>query len=126
MIKREPARFILVGGTTDLVDYITYLWLVEFHIISPQLAKTVAFLNGTLFSYFANRNWTFSSNQHRSGSAGRFLVLYGSTLCANIFVNSLALNSLGNLHLAFALATAISATANFFGMKFFVFQSTSN
>jgi putative flippase GtrA len=57
----------------------------------------------------------------------RFAALYGATLGANVLVNSLALklftDAIAAVPLAFLLATGISATLNFLGMKLFVFKS---
>jgi len=93
------------------------------------LAKATGFLTGTLFAYFANRLWTFGHTQHQSGSAWRFAVLYASTLGANVLINALALkllaDAMGSVQLAFLLATGVSASLNFVGMKFFVFKASA-
>lgn len=127
MIKREIVMFLIVGTLTVLIDFIIYLGLVEVQIMEVDIAKATGFLVGTLFAYFANRFWTFRYNSHASGSAWRFLVLYASTLSANVLINSLALKLLGNttitFQLAFLLATGVSASLNFLGMKFFVFRA---
>jgi putative flippase GtrA len=60
----------------------------------------------------------------------RFAALYGATLGANVLVNLLALkfftDATAAVYLAFLLATGISATLNFLGMKMFVFKSRAN
>jgi putative flippase GtrA len=90
------------------------------------MAKVTGFLVGTLFAYFANRFWTFGHKLHAPGSAWRFAVLYASTLGANVLINSLTLKLLAGtavaFELAFLLATGISASLNFLGMKLFVFK----
>jgi putative flippase GtrA len=54
--------------------------------------------------------------------------LYASTLCVNILINAFALTLLADLDgailLAFMLATGVSASINFLGMKFFVFKQS--
>jgi putative flippase GtrA len=85
------------------------------------------FLAGTLFAYFANRFWTFGHKPHPPGSSWRFAILYAATLVVNVFVNSLTLRLLADMtaivQLAFLMATGISASLNFLGMKFFVFTT---
>jgi putative flippase GtrA len=128
MIKRELVIFIIVGASTVLVDFMTYRCLIEFHVTKIDTAKTTGFLVGTLFAYFANRFWTFGRKSHVSGSAWRFSTLYASTLGVNVLINACALKLLANmaaaLELAFLLATSVSASLNFLGMKLFVFKST--
>jgi len=126
MIKRELVIFLIVGASTVLVDFITYLGLIEFQVMDVDMAKATGFLVGTLFAYFANRFWTFGHKSHVPGSAWRFSALYASTLGANVLINALSLKLLADMpiafQLAFLLATGVSASLNFLGMKLFVFK----
>lgn len=127
MIKRELSIFLVVGSLTVLVDFVVYRGLLWLDVTSIDIAKGISFLAGTVFAYFANRFWTFSHQSVASGSVWRFATLYLSTLIANIAVNALALAALVNvssaIQWAFLLATGVSATLNFIGMKYFVFHS---
>lgn len=126
MIKREFAIFLAVGSLTVLVDFLTYRGLVWTQLFGVDLAKASGFLAGTLFAYFANRAWTFGHLPHAAGSAWRFAALYVTTLGANVLVNAVALIMFADvssaMQIAFLLATGISATLNFLGMKLFVFK----
>lgn len=126
MIKRELAIFLVVGATTVLLDFVSYRGLIGFEMMAVDMAKATGFLIGTLFAYFANRFWTFGHRQHISSSAWRFVVLYSSTLGANVLINSLALklfaDAVAAIPLAFFVATGVSAALNFLGMKLFVFR----
>ena len=90
-----------------------------------KFAKGAGFISGSLFSYFANRLWTFGYRSHLAGSALRFVMLYFLTLLVNIYVNELMLSFLSDFAYpvasAFLVATVLSATINFFGMHHFVF-----
>lgn len=128
MIRKELAIFLVVGSLTVLVDYLTYRGIVWTGLLETDLAKGAGFITGTVFAYFANRLWTFGTRTHTAGSTHRFAVLYAVTLLINIDVNSLMLGALTDLpylvQAAFVIATGISATLNFLGMKYFVFIST--
>jgi putative flippase GtrA len=123
MIKRELGIFLIVGSLTVLVDFCMYRGLIWFALTGIDMAKAVGFLVGTLFAYFANRFWTFGNKSHKPGSFLRFSALYGTTLGANVLVNSLALKLFTAAIPAFLLATGISATLNFLGMNLFVFKT---
>ena len=127
MIKRELSIFLVVGASTVFVDFIFYIGLIMFDIVAVDMAKATSFLVGTLFSYFANRYWTFGHKHHVAGSAWRFAVLYASTLGANVLINSLALKlftgGVAAMQLAFLFATGVSSSLNFLGMKIFVFKT---
>lgn len=126
MIKREFTIFLIVGTTTVLIDFMAYRSFVWMGLMGIDMAKAMSFLIGTMFAYLANRFWTFGLKQHTPGSAWRFALLYAATLGANVFVNALALTLLTDtvlaIHVAFLLATTVSASLNFLGMKLFVFK----
>lgn len=125
MIRREAVIFLIVGSLTVLVDFLCYRSLLHFNL-SHSLAKGVSFILGTIFSYFANRFWTFNHhNLLKAGSVLRFVLLYLSTLLVNVLINKAILSSCSftyyNIEIAFLVATSTSALLNFIGMKFFVF-----
>ena len=128
MIRSEFAIFLIVGGLTVLVDYLAYRAVILTCLFETNLAKGAGFLTGTVFAYFANRHWTFGALTFSSGGAWRFAALYSLTLMCNVFANELMLSVLSGLpypvQTAFVIATVISATLNFLGMKYFVFVST--
>ena len=125
MIRKELAIFLVVGVLTVLVDYLTYRGFVWIGLLEIDFAKGVGFLTGTVFAYFANRLWTFGSRPHAKDSAWRFAALYALTLLINISANALMLGLLSGrpclVEVAFVIATGLSATLNFVGMKYLVF-----
>ena len=127
MIKKELLIFLIVGFTTVLVDFLTYKSLLYATSLNIDLSKSVSFLVGTVFAYFANRKWTFGHKAHANGSIFRFVILYAVTLGLNVLINTASLKILNgfswDLTFAFLIATGASAVANFLGMKFFVFNS---
>lgn len=126
MITKELRIFLVVGSLTVLLDYLVYRAGVWAGVPTVHLAKAFGFVAGTFFSYLANRYWTFGNHNHAAGSLWRFAVLYAATLMLNTGVNGLVLHVLGQLpiavELAFLVATGLSATLNYIGMKYFVFH----
>ena len=124
-IKRELRVFLLVGLLTvsiDLVSYRLLMWLG----VSVSPAKATSFIIGTVFAYFANKQWTFDSAEGGRKRFFGFALLYSTTLAINVLVNAVVLHFLGveefALAAGFLSATATSATLNFLGMKFLVFK----
>ena len=124
--KSQLTRFIFVGSTTVLIDFVSYSLLV-FIGINTQYAKGIGFLSGTVFAYFANRKITFRSSYSGIFRFVIFSVLYISTLIVNVVTNEAVLYILTftkmSYLLAFLTATTLSATLNFLGMKYIVFPS---
>ena len=129
MIKRELVLFAFVGSASVLLDFLSYLFFIYFKLVEISVAKAIGFLVGTLFAYYANRFWTFGHNALVSGSSWRFALLYTSSLGANVYINKFMLEFLADIEvafqLAFIIATGISASINFIGMKYFVFNPIS-
>ncbi len=127
MIKRELARFFIVGSLTVLIDFLSYRSLTWMTLMSVDLAKATSFLLGTSFAYFANRFWTFNLHTPASKSIWRFILLYTTTLGVNVLVNALTLQLIGDItaaiFIAFICATGASTCLNFLGMKLYVFKN---
>ena len=122
---RQARRFLVVGTTTVGIDLASYsLCLALGLAIDP--AKGIGFVTGTIFAYLANRHWTFSPEGGLARMAV-FALLYLSTLAINVGANAAIIWALGggrvSLGAAFLVATGLSATLNFLGMKFLVFRT---
>ena len=131
-LKREIGIFLVVGLLTVGIDFLIYrgfIYLQPFGLDNINIAKGFSFISGTIFAYFANRFWTFNRQTTGSGSVFRFVVVYIIGLIANIAINYLCVEWFSSpalameytLLIAFILATGVSASFNFIGMKFFVF-----
>ena len=103
--------------------------LNPFGFNSVNIAKGIGFIGGAIFAYFANRFWTFQQQTTSSKSITRFILVYVLGLSANIAMNHLSISWLNDsiitpeyiLLIAFILATGVSASFNFMGLKFLVF-----
>jgi putative flippase GtrA len=122
-------RFIFVGLLTVAVDYGAYATLMGASAVGVDLSKAVGFLVGTIFAYFANKKWTFGAVHPKRGSVYKFALVYSATLGVNVAVNSIVFSAVSGFlfqrELSFVAATFVSASLNFLGMKFFVFNSES-
>jgi putative flippase GtrA len=124
-LRSQVGRFLIVGFTTVVLDFIIYLLLLFFDF-ETSLAKAISFCSGAIFAYFANRGYTFQSN--RKGFLGLifFSMLYMSSLMINVGINELVLSALSGINfiiiIAFLTATSLSATINYIGMKYIIFK----
>jgi len=121
----EVSRFIVIGMLTVLIDLVAYILFIVFGF-GTVFAKGLSFSSGTIFAYFANKNYTFESHGKGSMSFILFISLYFFTLVINILTNELILDLTSSFYysilIAFLFATFISASLNFIGMKFIVFK----
>ena len=125
--NKELLKYIFVGLSTVLIDFLIYKFLIKFIVI--YLAKTISFLSGTFFSYQLNRTWTFKSGKKTLSQFIKYLIIHITSLVLNVFINSLLLNTFSknyflSYEVSFLIATLTSATYNFLFIKIFIFNST--
>jgi len=125
--KKELLKYIFVGLSTVLIDFIIYKFLIKFTVI--YLSKTISFLSGTFFSYQLNRTWTFKSGKTKLSQFIKYLIIHITSLIINVFLNSLLLNTFSknyylSYEVSFLIATLTSAIYNFLFIKKFIFNNT--
>ena len=125
--KKELIKYIFVGLSTVLIDFLIYKFLIKFIVI--YLAKTISFLSGTFFSYQLNRTWTFKSGKTKLSQFIKYLIIHITSLIINVFLNSLLLNTFPknyylSYEVSFLIATLTSAIYNFLFIKKFIFNNT--
>ena len=120
-MRREILIFLFVGFTTVLIDFFVYIFLNKILLLSLNSAKAIGFISGTVFSFFANKLWTFNDKSQLGYSAPRYALLYTTTMSINVFLNFSIFTLTENVEIAFLVATAVSAFSNFVGMKKYVF-----
>ena len=124
-VTGELARFLPVGVSTVAVDYASYLGLLALGV-EASIAKAIGFITGAVLAFFLNQRLIFGKRTHGVLGVLAFAVVYLLALGANVTVNEFALNALSGIesyskHIAFLVATGVSATINFIGIKFAVF-----
>ena len=125
--NKELLKYIFVGLSTVLIDFLIYKFLIKFIVI--YLAKTISFLSGTFFSYQLNRTWTFKSGKKTLSQFIKYLIIHITSLIINVFLNSLLLNTFPknyylSYEVSFLIATLTSAIYNFLFIKKFIFNNT--
>lgn len=124
-VHAQLSRFFVVGVFAVVIDFLVYRLLLLAAIgLSP--AKGMSFCTGAVFSYFANERFTFRTRGNRLAFS-RFWAVYLVSLAVNVSVNAVAVALLAGvpfaITLAFLVATGVTASLNFVGMKFLVFRS---
>lgn len=119
-IKKEIKRFLIAGFSAVGTDLISYYILLIF--LSHTISKTFSFILGTIVAFIINKYWTFEKYEKNSSEIIKFIILYSTTLGANVLTNKIMLNLTKMVFLSFLVATGVSTILNFIGQKWWVFK----
>ena len=120
LIQKQMKRFLVAGISAVSVDLATYYLLLGF--LAPAIAKTISFIVGTIVAFIINKHWTFEKHERSYKEVVKFVLLYVSTLFANVTTNEIVLNQFHIVFLGFLVATSVSTVLNFIGQKWWVFR----
>ena len=126
IFKFEFIRFLSVGILIVVLDLLFYYLLLNIGF-DTIWSKGTSYIIGTICAYFANKIFTFQTNEGGSKKFLFFVILYSISLFANVGINEMILsiygNSLSVFSLAYLTATSIAALINYIGMKYIIFGS---
>lgn len=125
-------RFLTVGVLNTAIDFAVLFALVEAANVPLFLANIFSTGLGLVFSFVANRKFTFRSRGSRSRETVKFLAV---TLCGLWLLQPLVIwvveplvvvvnVTVSSLMVAKVVATAASLTWNFAMYRWFVFRAT--
>ena len=125
-MKRETktiAKFLVVGGSSTLLDYVIY-WILSM-FIHFNLAKTLSMFCSCVYSFFLNKMFTFQDKRKLSGAhLLRYIFSQPVNIGINVSINALLYGTTAIRILGMVSATAGAMIVNFLLQRFFVFQTT--
>ena len=132
-IKTEKARFVIVGGINTAIDF-GVLFTLTFFGIDKIIANYISTTCGLIFSFFANKSFTFQTTTTSKKQFALFiivtltglwvlqpLVIGGSTMILSQVIQNTAIC----LFIGKLAATAVSLTWNYLFYSRIVFKKTS-
>lgn len=122
-------KFILVGGTATILDWILYYVLYNYLKIDPLIANIISFSTSTVYNYWASVKWVFDVNKDKS-SKRLFIefVLFSAIglglteLLLWIGINVLSINAM----VVKIIATILVMIFNFVTRKIFLEKHSEN
>jgi len=116
-------RFVLVGGTATLIQFVLLIMLVEFLHTNAVLASALSFALSAVFNYLLNYYFTFKSARSHVETASKFIVVATLGLLINSSSFALILNFAPHYLIAQIGATLITLCVNFLLHKFWIYRS---
>jgi putative flippase GtrA len=122
LLRSSGFRFLIVGGTSVVVDG-GLLWVLHGRLgLRLEPATALAFLAGFVVNFALNRQWAFAS----TGGLRRQFAAYAVLVAANLLVTVVlvrVLTMVGLMYLvAKVLATAVLSTVNYAVSRKWIFN----
>ena len=116
-------KFIIVGGTATVIDFVVLFILKEFIGLNEIVANTISFTVSVIYNYIASVKWVFDVDQDKNKSKQFITFIIFSII--GLLINNLILwicrDKLSIYYLiGKAIATGIVMVFNFITRKMFL------
>ena len=116
-------KFVIVGGTATILDWIIYYICYNFFHIEPLIANIISFTISVIYNYIASVTWVFDVNKEKSKVRIfiEFIIFSILGFLLSEFLLWLGIHKLGlNAMLVKILSTIIVMVFNFVTRKIFL------
>ena len=127
----EQSRFIIVGIMNTIIGAAAMLIAYNIFHMGYWMSSAMDYIIGSIFSYFANKYFTFKSEKKSGKEILRFivniivcyLVAYGiARPVVDIVLKNISLSKSIMDQISMFFGMGIFIVANYFGQKYFVFK----
>ena len=131
ILSLEQSRFIIVGIMNTVIGTVAMLISYNVFHLGYWLSSAMDYIIGSIFSYFANKYFTFQSHKKSGKEVVRFVI---NILVCYVIAYSVAKPVIFTLmkgislsvslmeQISMILGMCIFIVLNYFGQKFFVFK----
>lgn len=122
-IPNHLIRFLMVGGSATLFQFILLLLFIEIGHFHEVVASALAFTFSAIYNYLMNYHFTFASKKSHVETAIKFSIVAGLGLTINSSSFALLLTVTPHYLLAQVGATLITLIVNFLLHKTWIYRS---
>jgi putative flippase GtrA len=119
-------KYLGIGGISTLIQFLLLTLFAESKLIPVVVASAMAYILSSIFNYFANYHFTFTSNLSHSKTLPKFIAAVGLGLASNTLLFALFYHFLKNYFVAQFLATSITVFLNFLSHKLWIYKDQKN
>jgi putative flippase GtrA len=95
-LKNDFVRFLIIGATAVVIDVAVYLFLTRITHLHYLVARACSLFVVLIWSYSANRYWTFGHTTARLGpSFAKFTLVNGVSVALNLIGMRILVGTLG-------------------------------
>lgn len=123
LLRQRLVRFLLVGGSATLLQFLLLALLVEWLSVYPVFASAAAYSLSAMFNYWLNYHFTFTSRSRHWRTLPKFVLvaLIGLTVNTGCF----ALLAIFFHYIpAQVVATGVTLVNNFILHQYWIYRRT--
>ena len=133
LLALEQTRFVIVGVMNTIIGAAAMLIAYNMFHLGYWVSSAMDYIIGSIFSYFANKYFTFQSNKKSASEVVRFVI--NIVVCYFLAYSiakpiiemllkdvELSVSFMEQISMIFGMGIFI--VLNYFGQKFFVFRKT--
>lgn len=122
-LKRQFAKFIVVGVFSTIINYGFFYFLYEFLGIYYLTSAASGFIAGVLAGYGFNKKWTFGIKETKEQYVYKYYMTYMVSLILSMFVLKFLVSQMSlTPEVANLLTIGFTTVTNFIGIKAWVFK----
>lgn len=131
IMSLEQSRFIMVGIMNTLIGMAAMFIAYNVFHLGYWLSSAMDYIIGSIFSYFANKHFTFKAEKKSAGEIVRFAInIVGCYFAAYSIAKPVVVSALEKTEWSVSVMEQISmlfgmcifVVLNYFGQKYFVFR----
>ena len=131
VLELEQSRFIIVGVMNTIIGTMAMLIAYNLFHMGYWASSAVDYIIGSIFSYFANKYFTFKVEKKSKSEVVRFIInivvcyflAYGiARPIIDMILKDFVLSKSLMDQISMLFGTGIFIVFNYFGQKFFVFK----
>jgi len=122
LMQNRFVRFLLVGGSSTLIQFVLLIALVELLQMPKVYASALSYALSAVYNYLLNYHFTFSSDQQHRETAPKYILAVGLGLSINTAVFCMLLTLLPHYIFAQVGATLTALVVNFLVQKYWIFR----
>lgn len=121
---KQIVKFIFVGGTAFVIDYLVMIFLTEVFNINYLVSSVISFCVSVIYNYVMSTVWVFEVDKEKSKTQtfAMFIILSVIGLIINTIVMWLLVDGTNLMPYTIAkiIATAVVMVYNFISRKIFL------
>lgn len=126
LLQHSLVRYIVVGGSSVVIDYVVFVALYNLFDIALSVSLTTGFIVGLLWNFLLNKFWAFQSDDNAPHRHKRETMLYAALVVFNFgFTNGfvVVVDAIGiPPEVSKIIATAMITLWNYYLYKHYIFK----